>query len=366
MAVLLPPLLGLPGCTDDRARAAAKIGRIVEAYDRSGRFSGAVLVARGNEVTFERAAGLADESWRIPNSRDTRFQIGSLTKQFTAALVLELVHEGVLSLEVPLARYFPEYRSDTGSRVTLEHLLSHTSGIPDFVRRPDIMDVVLHPATPSEVTTKYCSEALEFEPGSRFKYSNCGYLILGALYERVSGKTYAEGVAALAARAGMHDTGVAGPRDIVPRLATAYVRDGGVQKKAPYIDWSVAFASGAVYSTADDLWRWRRAVMEESVLGKGTRDEIFAFRPFGYSFGWHVGRSDRDHFQQFLASDNDTAQAAPSMEIRMAAHSGDLPGFHSCMAVLLDGSWTVILLDNHDSRALPALAAEILREVYGT
>jgi len=164
-----------------------------------------------------------------------------LTKQFTAALVLELAQKGRLNLDATLSVYLPEYRRDVGDAVTIRQLLGHSAGVPDLVHRSDIMQIVKEPATPQEVISKYCSNAIEFTPSTQFKYSNCGYLILGALYERVTGETYADGLRRLTARAGLTDTGISGPRAIVPRLATAYVVENGQQIKAPYIDWSVAF-----------------------------------------------------------------------------------------------------------------------------
>lgn len=331
------------------------IDAIVERYHAEGTFSGAVLVGRGDTVVYQRAVGLADEAWNVPNTLDTRFQIGSLTKQFTGALIYELAQQKRIDLDTPLSRYLPEYRADVGQAVTIRQLLGHSAGVPDFVRRPDIMQLLKQPATPAEVVRNYCSGPLEFTPGSRFQYSNCGYLILGAVYERLSGESYAAGLGRLASRAGLTSTGVSGPRAIVPRLATAYVVENGERVKAPYIEWSVAFSSGAVYSTVLDLWRWRNALMS----GR-ARDDLFAPRPFGYSYGWHVGATDAAHLRKFLASDYDVEPPPPSAPMRLASHSGDLPGFHSSMTIVLDGSWTVILLDNHDSKRLPDLAAEIL------
>lgn len=341
-------LLALSACATSHV---SDVDALVSQYHREGKFSGAVLVGRGNEVVYERALGLADEAWNVPNTLDTRFQIGSLTKQFTGTLILGLVREHRLELDAPVTTYLPDYPS----AVTIRQLLSHTSGVPDFVRRPDIMELLKHPATPSEVVRDDCSGPLEFAPGSRFRYSNCGYLILGAVYERVTGESYAAGLQRLISKAGLSDTGLGGPRQLIPRLATAYVVEGGHPLKAPYIEWSVAFASGAVYSTVRDLWRWRGAIL-------GDR-ELFALRPFGYSYGWHVGVTDRAHLRKFLASDYDADPPPLSAPIRLASHSGDLPGFHSSMTILLDGSWTVILLDNHDSKWLPELGAEILSTV---
>ena len=283
-----------------------------------------------------------------------------MTKQFTAALVLELAQKGRLNLDATLSVYLPEYRRDVADAVTIRQLLGHSAGVPDLVHRSDIMRILKEPATPQEVISKYCSNALEFTPGAQFKYSNCGYLILGALYERVAGETYADGLRRLTARAGLTDTGISGPRAIVPRLATAYVVENGQQIKAPYIDWSVAFSSGAVYSTVRDLWRWRGELLAGRVLDEKATNEIFAIRPFGYSFGWHVGRTNPTQLRTFLASDYDTQPAPNSANLLLASHSGDLPGFHSCMTLFLDRTWTVILLDNHDSKSLPNLAAEII------
>jgi len=357
LAILL--LACAAGCASVRT-PAQDIDAIVSRYHSAGKFSGAVLVGRGETIVYQRALGVADEAWNVPAALDTRFQIGSLTKQFTGALLYELAEQKRIDLDKPLSAYLPEYRADVGQAVTIRQLLGHSAGVPDFVRRPDIMQLLKQPATPAEVVSNYCSGALEFTPGTRFKYSNCGYLILGAVIERISGESYAENLRRLLSRAGLEDTGIDGPRAIVPRLATAYVVEGKERLKAPYIEWSVAFSSGAVYSTVLDLWRWRNTLLSGRVLGPRAPAELFALRPFGYSYGWHVGATDEAHLRKFLASDYNVEPAPPGASMRLASHSGDLPGFHSSMTVFLDGSWTVILLDNHDSKWLPALAAELI------
>jgi CubicO group peptidase (beta-lactamase class C family) len=340
-----------------------KIAEILLQYNRNGEFSGSALVGYGDTIVYEGALGLADETWKAANTPATRFQIGSLTKQFTAALILELAWQRRIDLDAPLSAYLPDYPRDVAASVTIRQLLGHTAGVPDLVRRPDIMQIVKEPATPQEVISKYCSNALEFTPGTQFKYSNCGYLILGALYEHVTGETYADGLRRLTARAGLTDTGISRPRSVMPRLATAYVIENGQQIRAPYIDWSVAFSSGAVYSTVRDLWQWRKELLGGRVLGEKATKEVFAIRPFGYSFGWHVGRTNQAQLRTFLASDYDTQPANDTGNLLLASHSGDLPGFHSCMTLFLDRTWTVILLDNHDSKSLPNLAAEIINAV---
>jgi CubicO group peptidase (beta-lactamase class C family) len=337
-----------------------KIAQILLQYHRNGRFSGSALVGYGDAIVYEGAFGFADETWKVANTPTTRFQIGSLTKQFTAALILDLARKGRINLDAPLSTYLPDYRRDVADTVTIRQLLGHSAGVPDFVHRSDIMQIVKEPAVPREVINNYCGNALEFTPGTQFKYSNCGYLILGALYEQVTGETYSDGLRRLTARAGLTDTGISGPRAIVPQLATAYVVENGQQIKAPYIDWSVAFSSGAVYSTVRDLWRWRGELLTGRALDVAAVKEIFAIRPFGYSFGWHVGRTNPTRLRTFLASDYDAQPVTNSANLLLASHSGDLAGSHSCMTLFLDGTWTVILLDNHDSKSLPNLAAEVI------
>ena len=352
----------LSSCTS-ASSSNHKIAQVVLQYHREGKFTGAALVAYRDAVVFEGAFGFADETWRVLNTPTTRFQIGSLTKQFTAALILKLAQEGRIDLDRTLVTYLPSYRRDVGEAVTIRQLLNHSAGVPDFVHRPDIMQILKEPLTPDQVVSGYCSDPLEFAPGTQFKYSNCGYLILGAVYEQIAGESYADGLHRLTAKTGLTDTGISGPRAVVPQLATGYVTENGQQLKAPYIDWSVAFSSGSVYSTVRDLWRWRRGLVSGRVLGGGATREIFAIRRFGYSFGWHVGRTNREQLRNFLASDYDTRSAPNKAELLLASHSGDLPGFHSCMTVFLDDTWTVILLDNHDSKSLPNLAAEILKQL---
>jgi CubicO group peptidase (beta-lactamase class C family) len=177
------PNLRRSNCTDLAGRAGAllalllcsctgglsskhKVAQVLLHYHRDGKFSGAALVGYGNRIVYEGAFGLADESWKIPNTPTTRFQIGSLTKQFTAALALKLAQDGRINLDGRLSAYLPNYRRDVGDAVTIRQLLGHTAGVPDFVHRPDIMQIVKEPLTPSDVVSKYCSgRALSLRPG---------------------------------------------------------------------------------------------------------------------------------------------------------------------------------------------------------
>jgi CubicO group peptidase (beta-lactamase class C family) len=167
-----------------------KIDRLLKQYYDYGQFNGSILVAERGKIIYEKGFGMANMEWAIPNQPDTHFRIGSVTKQFTAALVLQLVEEGKIKLDGKITDYLPDYRKDTGGKVTIHQLLNHTSGIPDYTHRPDFSaEISRNPYRVADFVKKFASGDLEFEPGSKFNYSNSGYSVLGAIIERVTWKS---------------------------------------------------------------------------------------------------------------------------------------------------------------------------------
>jgi CubicO group peptidase (beta-lactamase class C family) len=164
----------------------------MQRWSGDGDFSGAVLVARDGKILYENAFGYANREWSIANDLGTKFEIGSMTKQFTALLVLQFVNEGKIRLDGSISDYLPYYRKDTGRRVIIAELLSHTSGIPDFLSQPSFLGGSASRAHygVQEFATQYCSGDLLFAPGTRFGYSNSGYFLLGAMLEQVSGSSF--------------------------------------------------------------------------------------------------------------------------------------------------------------------------------
>src|SRR3972149_550101 len=170
---------------------AGQIDGLMKLYSDYGQFNGTVLVAENGKIIYKKGLGLADMEWNIPNKPDTKFRLGSITKQFTSMLVLQLVEEGKLSLEGKLSDYLPYYREDTGKKVTIHHLLTHTSGIPSYTNLPNFgREVSRNPYQVEEFVKKYCSGDLEFEPGAKFSYNNSGYFLLGAVIDKITGKPY--------------------------------------------------------------------------------------------------------------------------------------------------------------------------------
>src|SRR4026208_1216693 len=163
---------------------AAKIQEVLSLAHKYRQFNGSALIAENGKVVYKGAFGLANMEWNIPNTPDTRFRLGSITKQFTATVILQLAEQGKIKLDGKLSDYLPEYRKDVGNKVTIHHLLTHTSGIPSYTSQPGFFEnVSRNPYKVAEFVKQYASGNLEFEPGSKFSYNNSGYFLLGAIIE---------------------------------------------------------------------------------------------------------------------------------------------------------------------------------------
>ncbi|WP_188195549.1 serine hydrolase [Nonomuraea sp. SYSU D8015] len=241
-----------------------RMDKLVGAYAKLGRFSGAVLVARGDRRLFAKGYGHADHEHGVPNTPGTVFRIGSQTKTFTAIAILLLQEQGRLRVGDPIARHLPGYPH--GEQITLHHLLTNTSGIPDYVTTEGFTRVMGTPRTRRQIIDDFKDRPLLFEPGARMAYSNSGWILLGEVIERLSGLTYGECLRRhVLAPLTMESSGLG-----VGGHAVGYVSmDGGVTR-TPHLDDSNQDAAGALYSTVEDLHRWNRG------LGRILRPESLA------------------------------------------------------------------------------------------
>lgn len=330
----------------------ARLDGLVTAYHEKGLFNGSVLVARDGGVVLREGYGYADEEWRIPNGPDTVFRLGSITKQFTSMLVMQQVAEGRLRLDQTLAEMLPWYRQDTGSRVTLEQLLDHTSGIPSYTSDPDFFP--LHsrdPLSTRELVETYCSGDLEFEPGSRWRYNNSGYVILGAVLEEVTGRPYDELLEArILAPLGMDDSGYDHTAAVIPRRASGYRWTPDGLENAPYLDMSLPHAAGAMYSTVDDLARWDRALTDDELLAPELKRRMLTPGLDDYAFGWRVT----------------TEEIGPEKTSRKVfSHGGGINGFATLIVRIPAERSLLVLLDNHSGGHLAELRNGLLDLLYG-
>jgi CubicO group peptidase (beta-lactamase class C family) len=247
----------------------ARLDEYMRAYVASEDFSGVVLVARGGAVIFAQAYGSANVDGRVPNTLETRFRLGSITKPLTALAVLRLQERGALAVTDSVCRFVDPCPA-SWQPVTVHHLLSHTSGIPSFTSLADYRAHMHEPTTPAQTIARVSSMPLEFTPGDRFNYSNTGYVLLGMVIEKASGQPYARYLTAeVLEPLGMRNTGYESPE---VTLAVGYAKGPGGDAAVPArpIHPTVPFAAGALYSTVGDLLRLDRAIAGRTLLNEAT------------------------------------------------------------------------------------------------
>jgi len=260
-----------------------RLDSYLKAWHEAGQFNGSALVARKDEIILARGYGMANMAWDVPNSTETRFDIGSISKQFTTVLVFQLCADEKIRLDGTILEYLPEYREDTGKKVTVDHLLQHTSGIPCYLRDQERLPGGLpsykigHEHSSQEMIEKYLSGDLLFEPGSRYRYSNSGFYLLKEIIERVTGKSLEENLhERILAPLGLKDTGLIQQRRINPKMAAGHQRIGEHFGLCAYEYIANLYGAGGMYSTVIDLFKWNRAVRDGSVLPPEWQEKMFA------------------------------------------------------------------------------------------
>jgi CubicO group peptidase (beta-lactamase class C family) len=312
----------------------------------------AVLVAQNGRIRYQNGYGYADIGNRVRITPDTKFRIGSVTKQFTAAAILKLQEDGKLRIDDKLSQYYPDF--PRGDEITLYHLLTHTSGLANYTNKPDFLKKVMTEATPTEIVESIKKDKPDFPPGEKWEYCNSNYFLLGCIVEKVSGQsletffqeTFFDPL-------GMKNTGIHHWNRILDREATGYSYVGGKVQRS--LDWDMSWAggAGALYSTVGDLSRWNDALFHGKVLEPASLEAAFTparlkdgtIAPAagqGYGFGWIIGNL---------------------RGLRWIAHDGGLHGFVSYLMQLPDQEFTVAVLANNDP-PIPELAvSEFARRI---
>ncbi len=314
----------------------------VKAQAEGDRFMGSVLVARGDETIFEMNSGWANAEWQVPNSAATKFRIGSVTKQFTAAAILLLEERGKLSVDDPLSKHVAGVPA-AWNKITLRHLLGHTSGIPDFTALPPYKEWKTTGPSPGMIFERMRELPLEFSPSSRFQYSNTGYILLGWVIELVSGQTYREFVKQnIFEPLGLADTGYDSTIAVIPRRAAGYISGARGLRNANYLDMRVPHGAGGLYSTTGDLCKWTQALFGGKFLQSSSLEKMTTPGKGGYAFGLSVGtKNGRKRF----------------------AHAGGIDGFGSFLAYFPASGVIIVVLSNVEGPAAPELE-ERLEAIY--
>lgn len=331
-------------CAVAMAQNVDRLSQVADTLARDSQFSGTVLVAKGDRVLLSRGYGDANVEWHVRNRPDTRFRLGSVTKQFTAAAVLLLQDQGKLKLTDAIGQYLPELPA-AWHPVTVQQLLTHTSGIHSFTQVPEYANLAHFARTPAEILAVVQTLPLDFEPGSRFDYSNSNYVLLGMLIEKQSGKSYAEFIQKqIFVPLGMKDSGYDSNTAIVPNRAAGYHNTGRGLSNAGYIDMSVPYAAGALYSTSGDLLRWQRALYEGRLLSPEALRAMTTPVRNGYAFGLMV----RD--------------APDGKEV---GHGGNINGFSTLVGYRPNERISVILLSNIEATDLSSMERSLFQVTRG-
>lgn len=299
----------------------------LKSANESKKFNGVALVAIGDDIVFCKSFGWRNYNRQETLSTDTRFPILSITKSLTAMVIMKLQEEGRLSIQDKISKYFPEFKY--GNKITIEHLLSHTSGLYNYTNNIDEADSALvnHPVSRQLVLDQFINKPLEFKPGSRYQYNNSGYYLLGLIIEQITGKRYEQVVREIIfLPLEMRHSGFDYNHLNEPIKATGYqVLNNNVHKTYTYLDSTVSYSAGGVYSTAADMFLWSGSVRNIQILSTATWHEMISVRKGNYALGFQV-----DQFQGK----------------RYIAHSGGYPGFASQFLYYPDQKFTVILLSN--------------------
>ena len=296
LALWLVSLLTM-SCSQLSAQNAASTGTKLDEYvtelASAQRFSGSVLVARDGHVVLVKGYGMANYEWDIPNTPSTKFRLGSITKQFTSMAIMQLEEKGLLSVNDPITKHLPDYPK-TGDRITIQHLLTHSSGIPSYTDGPDYRKNMRVAFSTAQMIDGFKDKPLEFTPGEQFKYDNSGYFLLGAIIEKISGQAYDQYLQThIFDPLGMKDSGYDRPQTLLKRRAAGYEWSASGLRNTEYLDMGQPFAAGSLYSTVEDLYTWDQALYTEKIVKRATLDTIFTPRIDAgatgkYAYGWAV------------------------------------------------------------------------------
>jgi CubicO group peptidase (beta-lactamase class C family) len=339
------------------AQIAARLQEYVDRLAAADRFSGTVLVAHDGKPIFTAARGLASRAFGVPNRLDTRFNLGSMNKMFTAVAVAQLAQQGKLSFDDPLIKHLPDYPDkEVARKVTLHHLLTHTSGLGNYFTDKYRETSKDRFRAVADYFPLFVGKPLEFEPGARFSYSNTGFMVLGAVIEKVSGQDYFEYVREHVYRpVGMVGTDAYEMDHDTPNLAIGYTSEvpesgklGSRKKNNLFLHVVKGGPAGGGFSTVEDLLRFATALTGHKLLDEKHTETVLSGKV-------KTGRGDGDAmygYGFFVETDHGT---------RVVGHGGGFPGINSDLAILRDRGYVVAVMSNYDPPTAQRVAAKARR-----
>ena len=323
---------------------SAKLDTILSTYAHQHKFNGSVMVAKKSIILLNKGYGYRNAAGKVVNDENTIYQLGSITKQFTAAIILKLQEEKKLSVQDKLSKYFPAYPK--GDSITIEQLLTHTSGIYNYTQNGDFMSKeVTNPANREKIMALFKDKPLDFSPGTGWNYSNSGYSLLGYIIEIVTRKPYEEIVRKyLFTPLQMTHSGFDFTHLKSTEKATGYFKlDNLNAAPAPTVDSSVSFSAGAIYSTTGDLYRWHNALLTNTILTKAQQEKAYTPVRNKYGYGWDI----------------DSLEGK-----RRVGHGGGIHGFITNIARVPEDDVCIVLLSNASDQTLEEITSTIFNVLY--
>jgi CubicO group peptidase (beta-lactamase class C family) len=325
-------ILPAPAPAQAPAPIAAQLDQILSSVYKADQPGAALLIMKDGQVLVRKAYGMADLELGVPLEPDMVFEIGSMTKQFTAVSILMLMEQGKLALSDPITKFLPDYPTQ-GKTITVEHLLTHTSGIQSYTDMASWLPLMRKDMGVSELIGIFKGQPMQFAPGERWRYNNSGYILLGAIIEKIAGATYADFIQKnIFDPLGMKHSYYGSATRLIPRRVRGYgPGPGGAFSNADYISMTQPYAAGSLLSSVDDLAAWNMALLSgklikrESLERAWTPYKLADGTPAGYGYGWGVG-SYEGH--------------------RMIEHGGGIPGFTSDGILFPEDKLCVIMLTN--------------------
>jgi CubicO group peptidase (beta-lactamase class C family) len=260
---------------------STKLDTLIGAYENESGFTGTVLVATKGTVILEKGYGYKNKSTKALNDTNTIFQIGSITKQFTSAIILQLLEQNKLALQDSLTKYIPDYPN--GDKITIEQLLTHTAGVYNYTNDAAFVEKEsTHPIIRDSLITRFKYKPLDFPPGQKYRYSNSGYFLLGYIIEKITGQSYFQVVRQHIFQplhmdhSGFDFTGLNNPNKAIGYTSPQSTMPASI------VDSSVSFSAGAIYTTVGDLYKWDRALLAGKILSPASRLFNLIFHPFLY------------------------------------------------------------------------------------
>lgn len=313
---------------------------------QSRNFNGSILVGKKGQILLAKGYGIANFEHDIPNKSTTKYRVGSISKQFTSTSILLLEERGLLQVDDAISKYIPDFPN--GDAITFHHLLTHSSGIPNFIRFPDFADIKGNYSSLVSTIDRFKHKPLEFSPGTTFNYCNSGYILLAHIIELTTGDSYEHFLYNhIFSPLSMHNTGLDDYKTILKDRASGYEMTDNQMKNSEFIHMSIPKGAGSIYSTVEDLYLWDRSLGTNKILNTSSLEKLFTSYIDNYGYGWYID------------------QLSIKNKLRKRIHhSGGIFGFQNQLHRYADDDIVIIISSNIGTSDIYPLSVELASYLF--